>query len=175
MGDYKEEHIAVLPLDTFSQLLYSTTRNVNEECHQDVPVLAKLKGAVSLYRLQMSEYVYMVVVLLFALHHTPEMRKHANDLLFSIKDLNRRIADICKSLEDQLNVSVKLVFKEKDDAPPLLHEKRDLIQPSTHDVLHSAEVHLHAALARIEDLKNIFDESSDNSDSLLKALNNLSG
>jgi len=162
--DYKEEHIAIMPLDTFSEVLYSS----NTES-QEMPALPRLKSAVYLYRAQMSEYVYMVVLLLFALHHDKSMGKHISDIVFSIKDLNRRIEIISSSLDDSLSISIKLVFEKKD--PDSVKRLKELTEPSFADILHSSEVHMFAALARIEDLKNIFSSNSNISDeNSLKAL-----
>ena len=155
--DYKEEYIAMLPIDTFSEVLYSTSNN-NQNGVRVTP-LDQLKAIVCLYRVQMSEYIYIMIVSLFTFHHN-KIKIDVKEVLFSLKDLNKNILNILKLLEEQLNISVKLIFQKEKN----ICKQKPCEVPTMEDVLHSSEIHLHTALARIEELKIMFQQNSPDSE-----------
>lgn len=167
--DYKEEYVALMPIDAFSQILYSAAKT--EDNVVEVTPLNQLKSVVCLYRVQLSEYIYIMVITLFAFHCNKN-EETAKNVCFALEDTVQSLLKHYTILKEQYLISVRMVFSRKEEAI----EKKAPVLPVMSEILHSSEVHLHGALARIQEMNTLFLENDVTSQkfpiAMLQALTN---
>ena len=141
---FKEEYLAELPFDVFAEII-EETKTEGEPYIQ----LDQIKGMISLYREQFSEYIYSAVILLHCIRKEPHMVSIIGDLLFGYADAVKCLSKFLSELETIYETSVKLAFRIDEKARK--HEPYQKTSQIT-DLLHSSKLSLHSALQRVDDI-----------------------
>ena len=146
--DYKEEYIASISLDVFSEIL--SVKKKDSETGLPFIQLEELKKVICLYKSQLSELVYKTIVDLYTVYKGKVTENNLiQEIIYLTSDLTKNIRQAVRLLDEHLHASVKLIFqRQKLKAPKSVQNNVDL-----KSFFHSSELHLYAALNRIDEMK----------------------
>lgn len=151
--DYKEEYLATMPLEAFSELLYPNVDNN----HIDSPLVPidRIKTLICLFRAQLSEFIYRVIVSFYIAYRRSKSidLKVAHELVYSMEDINKNLSETVNVLDAIFKMSLKAVYQRKRCQAHATQQKH-----TANTLLHSSQFHLHSALSRIDEIKQVCED-----------------
>ena len=107
--DYKEEYIALMSLELFSDLLQYQSKQQNDAQTTHI-ILDNIKTMACLHRKIVSEFIYATIFILYNILHKVELNGHSDleDVYCSLESITKLTKEITENVRHGLKTSEKL-------------------------------------------------------------------